>query len=791
MSNTISNGFPSQKKTRAQKTKKWAKQCVDYAEMHSAYYNEGVRKSRRNKYINYNLYNGLIDETDLKQTINPYQMIGSFIPSSIPHYPIAAPKIDLIVGEELNRRFEYKVVVSNADAISQKEEQLAEKWREKLVELVTKDKSDEEAAEDLEKYAKYLKYDWQDIKELTATNILKHYQEKQNFKHIFNECMKDVCIAGEEIVQIEMISNEPYMHKLNPLNVHSIRSGGSQWVQDSDLIIIEDYWNPGRIVDYFYDKLKPSDIKKIEENFVTGAADNDPAGGAIHDEPILRVGNDVDDFIGMAEANSHTFGNYYDTDGNVRILRVYWRSFRKVQKVKYYDEDGQMQEDFFPEDYEIDKTRGEESTTMWINEMWEGTKIGEDIYIQMRPMPIQFNDINNPSKCHAGIIGLVHNTNEMKSVSMMDRMKQYQYLYDATKDRVNKALAKYLGPLLEMDFAKVPENWKIDKWLHFAHANGIAVVDSFKEGNKGASMGKLAGTFNTTGKVINNAMGNYISEQIQFLEYLKAEMAQIVGITPQREGAVQSRETVGGVERAVNQSSHITEQIFAKHELFKGKCLEAFLEVAKISFKNGNKKLQYILGDESIAMLEVDTEFSDACYDILISFNNKYRQLEQVMKELAQAGLQNDKIDFSTLMSIYLSDSLSDIRRTIENKEEEKIARDQQNMQAEQEARMKEIEARTADEKEKRTLEDIMNMRDNETKLKIKQLELLMKQSEGLYDDDGLLNEEELLKHKDEMDLKYKELAQEDKHHSDEMDIKEKEVEVKKKQASRPASTSK
>jgi hypothetical protein len=786
---TTANGFPSQKKSSKQKSDTWAKQCINYAETQSGLYNEGVRLSKKEKFINYRLYNGHIDMDDLELTVNPHQTIGSFIPDKIPHYPIAAPKIDLLVGEELNRRFEYKVIVSNPDAISEKERSKAELWRTKLTDLLMEGKDQEEGIALIQKYDKYLKFEWQDIKEMTATNILRHYYEKNKMKYLFNECFKDATLAAEEIVQCEIISNEPIMHKLNPLNVHTVRSGASPWIQDADLIIVEDYWSPGRIIDTFYDKLKPSDIKKIEENFVGGTAGEHI--GNIHSEPNLFVSNDeVDDFISMAEGSNHVFGNFYDTNGNVRILRVYWRSYRKVIKVKYYDEDGDAQYDFFPEDYVIDEDKGEEGTSMWVNEMWEGTKVADSIYLQMRPMPVQFNDINNPSRCHAGIVGLVHNTNEFKGVSLMDRMKQYQYLYDTQKDRVNKALAKYLGPLLEVDLAKIPDNWQMDKWLHFAYASGLAVTDSFKEGRKGVATGKLAGNFNTSGGVINLDMGNYIQNNIEFLEYIKSDMAQIVGISPQREGAISNRETVGGVERAVNQSSHITEQLYAKHEMFKAKALETFLEVAKVSLKNGNKKLQYILGDESIQMLEVDDSFADGCYDILISFNDKYQQLENVMKELAQAGIQNDKMDFSTLMSIWMSNSLSETRRSIELKEEEKVERESQAADAQNKIAQEQTQAKLQEAQAKEEGEEKRNIRDNKTKLLIAQIQAEMKNNEDMFDDDGLLNDEELLKHKDEMDLKWKQLAQDDAHHKEEMTIKEKEVAVKKIAANKKPATS-
>ena len=786
MSNSTVNGFPSQKKTIGQKTKEWRKQCVDFAETQSSIYSEGVRQSKKQKFLNYQLYNGYIDMDDLELVINPHQTIASYLPDKIPHYPIAAPKIDLLVGEELNRRFEYKVVVSNPDAISEKEEAKAELWRGKLMDIVKQAGSKEDQQESLKRFDKYLKFDWQDIKELTATNILRHYSEKQHFKHIFNEAFKDKLLSAEEIIQCDIVSNEPIMTKLNPLNVHTIRSSGSKWIQDSDLIIVEDYWSPGKIVDNFYDVLTPKEIELLEENFAGNSVSLDKHQGNIHNEPNLFVNTEVagvNDFITMAEGNGHNFGSFFDTNGNVRILRVYWRSFRKVQKIKYYDEDGDTQTDYFPENYVADKNKGEESTTQWVNEIWEGTKLGDHIYVQMRPKPVQYSDINNPSLCHAGIIGLVDSTNQFKSVSTMDRMKQYQYLYDVEKDRLNKALAKYLGPLLELDLALIPENWQMDKWLHFAYANGIATKDSFKEGNKGASIGKLAGNIPPQGsRVINLEMGNFIQNKISFLEYIKADMANIIGISPQREGAISNRETVGGVERSVNQSSHITEQLFASHELFKAKVLECFLETAKISFKTGNKKMQYILGDESIAMLEVDDSFADGCYDILISFNDKYQKLEQVMESLAQAGIQNDKMDFSTLMGIYMSSSLSETRRAIELKEQEKLDRESQQFQQEQETRKVEAQSKAQVEQQVEAGEERRNIRDNEYKLLIAQLQSDAKQR-GEFDEDGILAESEL--NREELQLKMQELQQKDKHHAAEIEVKKMDIAAKK---AKPAS---
>ena len=769
--------YPTQKRSRSQKTKKWAQDCVDSADTVGLYQNEGVRQYRKNKFINYNLYNGIVDRSDMELIVNPNNIIANYIPDKIPHYAVAAPKIDLLVGEELKRRFDYKVVVTNPEAISSKEEEMAEMWKAQLMIVVEDPNLTQDQVEaKMRKFEKYLKYEWQDIRELTSTNILRHYSEEQNFKLIFSGGFKDLTLNAEEIFQCDIISKEPVLHKLNPLKVFTLRSGSSNWIQDSDLIIIEEYWNPGRIIDTYHDVLKDKDVKTLEEGF-TNSGDGKHTG-AFNQEPNFFVdASELDMYTGLASQHGYEFGNFTDNNGNIRVLRVFWKSFRKVKLVTFFDEDGNEQKEYYPEDYEPDESLGETCITQWLNEWWEGTKIGSDIYVRMRPRPIQYNKIDNPSKCHPGIIGYIHSTNQFRAVSLMDRMKQYQYLYDAVKHRLNQAISKNLGPLLELDLAKVPEDWEVEKWLYFAVTNGIAVVDSFKEGNKGAATGKLAGGMNTTGRVFNLDMGNYIQQHINMLEWVKMEMGEIVGISKQREGQISNRETVGGVERSVNQSSHITEELFFIHDSVKVEVLKCFLETAKIALKNNNKKIQYILGDESIKILNTDIEgWSDADYGILVNVNNKYQELDQVMKELAHAGIQNDKINYSTLMSIYLSDSLSDMRRKIEISEEEKEQSEQQRFQAEQESIQAQIQQRTQSEEAGRMLDKEKNIRDNLTKVEIKLMEIQQSVSQGeMVEDDGL----ELTKHKDTLMFQMKQLDQDMKKHKDLMGLKDKELDIK------------
>lgn len=749
MSRFNSVDLPKQKLPFSKKNKPWRKQNLDAADKHSFYNDERIRKSLKNKIVNYQLYNGVVNINDLSETVNPYQMDASFIPDNIPHHPIVVPKIDLLVGEESKRRFDWKIMITNNNAITEKENSRRDLLHQKLQEFLLAGYPEEQAEQKLKEVEDYFKYDWQDIRERMSTQILQHYYAEQDFESKFLDGFKDALISAEEIYQTDIVLDEPVLTKLNPLKVRTVKSGNSSRIEDASIIILEDHWSPGKIIDYFHEELKPTDIDYLEDyNNVSrgGAFTDDQNNHVLLRDTVESAGIEaMNTMFGMAELNGHMFNsNHTDEAGNIRVFRVYWRSMKKIQKIKFYDEEGEVQYRMEAEEYKADKALGEEAKALWVNEWWEGTKIGTDIYLQMRPRPVQFNRLGNPSHCHPGIIGEIYNTNQGKAVSLMDRMKNYQYMYDVIWDRLNKAIATNYGKIFELDLAKVPDNWEIEKWLHFAMVNKIAVVDSFKEGNKGAATGKLAGGMNTVGgRVIDMETGSYIQQHIQLLEFIKMEMAEIAGVTKQREGAIHQSETASGVERSVNQSSHITEYWFHKHEKVKLRVLSAFLETAKIALKGKNKKVQYILDDQTIQMLNMEGDvFAEADYGIVCTSSTKAMELEQIMKQNAQAFMQNGG-GYGILMDIYFGSSLTDMRRKIEIAEEKQQAQAQQAQQQQSEQAKAQLEQQAQQAQQEQQIKEMQHQREDATKRYVAELQantqMGMKAMDS-QDADGVIN---------------------------------------------------
>jgi hypothetical protein len=756
------SGFPRQKLPSSKKGKDWRKQHLDWADKNSYLFNSSVRRSLRGKKINYDLFNGILHEDDMKKTLNPMNKRVGLIPKDIQHYSIINNPLNVLIGEESRRLHDYIVKVCNDDAVSSIEQNKMKEAKERITQIISNEAlSEEQAKAELEQVQQYFNFRWQDLREKRANWLLKHYIKETEFDKKMNEGFKDVLIASEEIYQFDIRSNEPTMDVLNPRKVYTLRSGYSSKIEDSDIIILDDYWSPSKVIDVYYNELKDADVEYIESISNANLVQTDEMGNIDERSSFLysplitedNLENSVDAFVFMGN-NFAGLPNssYVDNMGNIRVLRIYWKSKRKIKKIKSYDpQTGEELYSFKDETYRVDPFMGEESEDLWINEIWEGTKIGKDVYVNMRPRPIQYLRMNNISECHAGIIGQVYNTNQSKPVSLLDRMKPYQYMFDAVKDRLSKTIAKNYGKILELDKARMPAGWDYQKWLYFIEQDNISVVDSFKEGSKGAATGKIAGSFNTSGRPLDLEVGNSINLYIALLDYLKEEMFEISGVSRQRQGQVENRETVGGIERAVSQSSHITEEIFMIHDNVRKRCLTALLETAKIALKGRNKKIQYITDDNVMAMLDIEgDEVSEMDHDIIVDNDMGDRELKQKLEMLAQAGIQNQMLSFSTVMKIFTDPSLSSIMRRIEQDEANIQQSKQQEMESQNAQMQAQIQSQERLEQLKMQLDDLKNQRDNETNL---QVALIGK--EGDYSEEDSLDFEKLQLQRDKLQQDY------------------------------------
>lgn len=743
MNNTMT--FPRQALPDSRKGKKWQEQCMLWGDAHSYMHYSPVRKSVRSKRINYDLVNGKLHMEDVVALLNPMELDQQYFPDTIQHFPIMNSKLETLIGEELQRPFDWRAVVTNMNAISSIERDKKEQMQEALRQAIEEESYDEESyMRRVEEISDYFEFEYQDFREVRANETIKHYSKQQNFPLMFNVGFRDGLIVGEEIYFCDIVGGNPVMEKVNTIKLRSYRSGNSNKIEDADIIILEDFWSPGRILDTYGDQLSNKDVQYID-NMVNNDSVNadsmgniDPAGGLIDRNMIDDTFVDNGQFFWDPEGGPDGSQSLlpYDHQGNVRVMRMFWKSRRKIKKVKMYDpETGEEYFEFFADNYIVNEDLGEESEPLWINEAWEGTMIGghlpeegmapdgiRAILVNVRPRPVQYSDMDNPSKCFLGFVGTIYNLNDDRPYSMVDMMKPYNYLYDVIHFKLMDAIASVWGSLVDVDLATIPEKWKIEQWMYFAKINHIAVRDSFREGHNG----KIAGALNNNSqRIINDTTGNYIQELMNLAAYIKQELGEMVGITRQREGQISNRETVGGVERSVLQSSYITERYFALHNDTKRRALEMFIETAKIAFRGRKISFRYKLSDGSWKLMEFDgDEFAENCYGIVVDGSSDVKNLDQKIESLAQAAMQRGSVTFSAIMKMWTSSlSLSEKIKVIEKSEKDALAQAQQAQEQQLQAQQQQAQAQLAQKQAELEAQAAMNSEDNETKILVAQIQ--------------------------------------------------------------------
>ena len=746
----ISGGFPEQKISWRKKTQKWAARCVQYGADQNLFTSSAVVNSYRHNKINYDLVNGILHMDDLQLFINPTNLNApNVIPEQIPHYPIMNSKLNVLQGEAGARVFDWHAVITNPNALSEVEKAKHDEMVARTKELLESHaQNEEEFHQAMQEAYDDLKYNYQDAREVWANQVLSHYSRENNFKNMFRLGFNDAEIVGQEAYQMYIRRGEPCMRQLNPQIMRIYRNGYSNKIEDADMIVLEEYWSKGKVIDIYGDQLTSAEIDYIEKydfnedlkkdslfriggkpNYVeqptvigqddSAKSESNPFG--LVDEPVKEI--HAADFIDTSEMDSL---GAYDAYNNIRVCQVFWKSLRQIKKVKSYNPiTGEPVYTLHTEDYIINKEMGEEEEKMWVNQAWQGTRIGSKLFVDMRPCPVQYNSIDDPSKCHFGIIGTIYNVGLDKPFSLVDMMKPYAYLYDACFDRLNRLIARNHGKAIRLDLAKIPSSWGMDKWMQILTQAGIAVEDSFEEGKSGAAKGKLAGAMNNASNgVIDMDLGNSIANYLQILTSIEAFMGKVVGITDQREGQIQNRETVGGVERSVLQSSHITEWLFYLHDDTKRRALEAFLDLCRACFRGRNKKFQYISSsDMAQKIVDVDGDFfSSASYGLIVDNEEGSQDFKSNLPMIIQAAIQNGSVGISKLVQLYNATSRAEKQKILEDGEVEMREQQQQQQQQQLEAQQQIAKMNQQTQMAQMEHEAAMNTENNETKILIEEM---------------------------------------------------------------------
>ena len=692
--NLYNSRFPQQKLPLSKKNEKWQHDCVNYIIGEGNIVSGGQTHTAHGEMQTYyNLYNSIFDEKDFKKITNPFKVEEGF-PATPQDFNIIRPKIDLLIGEETKRPLNFRVVRTSQEATSElmeTQKQLLMQYMQAAVMAQMGPEEQQQFQEQLqngeimppEQIAKYMDKDYKDIVENTAYHTLTYLREKLGIDNEFIKGWKDALISGQEVYYVGVLNSEPYMERVNPMYFSYDKSPDLEFIEDGAWCCRKMRLPITEVYDRYYDKLTEKDLIKLEDLINAVPANNLGEHG-------IR-----DDFRGI---QLHFHDNpIYDEKGNhnVNVWHCCWKSFKKINYVTTQDEQGQMQVDIVDETYQ--PTGNEISIEPdWVVEVWEGYRCSNDLYFGIQPIEYQHVSIDNPNSQKLPYCGAVYSNTNSRPRSLVSILKPLQYMYIVLWYRLELAIARDKGKVVNMDVTQIPKSMGItvDKWMHYLSSVGVNFINPYdtqwnvpgREGGKPAQFNQIT--------ALDLTMSNIIAEYIQLMDKIEQLAGTISGITEQRQGAISTSELVGNVERSVTQSSHITEPLFWVHAQVKRHVLNMLLNTAKGAWQaTGKDKLQYIFDNGERAFLNVTQKFYYEDMDVFVSDTSKDLENIQKLQQLIQPAMQNGA-SLLEAAEILTNDNFNIIKQKLKDMQtrQEQQAQQQQQAQAEQEQKIQEMQ---------------------------------------------------------------------------------------------------
>lgn len=747
--NLYNSAFPRQKLPLSKKGKKWQEDCVNYIIGEGNVTSGGNSTSYYGELQTYyNLYNSIFDEKDFKSITNPFKVEDGF-PATPHDFNIIRPKVDLLIGEETKRPLNFRVIRTSQEATSEMQEKEKQMILQYIEAAITAKMSPEEAQqfqEQLqsgeimppEQIAKYMDKDYKDIVENTAYHSLTYLREKLDLDNEFIKGWKDGLISGREIYYVGVLNAEPYAERVNPICFSYDKSPDLDFIEDGSWCCRKMRMPITEVYDRYYDKLEEKDIDKLEEMIGStpgrNLGDRSPVDMGIqlriYDNPI---------FEGSGKSL-------------VNVWHCCWKSFKKIFYVTTTDDAGQPQINIVDETYQ---PVGNEVSIEpdWIIEVWEGYRAGSDLYFGIQPIEYQHVSIDNPNSQKLPYCGAIYSNTNSKPRSLVSILKPLQYMYIVLWYRLELAIARDKGKVVNMDITQIPKSMNISpaKWMHYLSSVGVNFINPYEEGwNIPGREGGKPAQFNQI-TALDLTMSNVIAEYIQLMDKIEELAGTISGITQQREGAVSTSEMVGNVERSVVQSSHITEPLFWVHNQCKRRVLNMLLNTAKGAWEEtGKQKLQYIFDNGERAFLDITPKFYYEDMDVFVSDTSKDLENIQKLQQLIQPAMQNGA-SLLEAAEILTNDNFNIIKQKLKDMQtrQEQIQQQQQEAEAQQQQQLQQMQ-NEAKQQELMLQEAQMDLQryqidqDNQTKIAVAQINAYRGTEDMDQNDNGIPDVAEL-----------------------------------------------
>ena len=715
------NIFPDQFKTDKEKQdESWVKNTMDY--FANKAYAEYV-KNRDTFVKNYDLVKGILRMEDFYQEPEVKSFTDMLtsdlqLPAYVKHYSIITTPINELVGEISKRPDTYRVKAFDDDSKSEEldfktsllQEYVINSAKQRIIEKMVGEGQDvsqidpeeieqmsiEQVKDELDSYTS--------TAEKWANHILTCQKADFNLKEKSEDAFRDLLISAREFYHIYEDNSKLgfNIEVANPKNTWFLTTPDRKYISDptgraqgayaagtvqvmelSEIIeAIPDLTKEE--IDHLRSSLQDYGLINVRESNLGNPSVTPGIDSVTYDtydplvlqtrmiiESEMKENDDgLKDFLGLT-SNVSSFGYKYV------VVRAYWISKKKIGKVIYIDEMGNEQSMLVDEGYKSNTIPTQQSLEWgWINEWYQGIKIGPDIY-HIKPYKLL---------SYCPIIGMTHEIKNTEAKSLVDLMKPFQVLYNVCMNQLYKLLEKEVGKVYLTSIRHIPipkdgdAQDALDIWEMEARNRGVMFIDDSPENLKSPS------SFNQF-RDIDLTRTQEIQSRYQLAMQLKNECWELIGMSKQRLGSISASESATGTNTAIQQSYSQTEPLFVAHEYVMGQLYQSIIDAALyVESKKPQSTLSYITSEGESAFVQVngsDLRFRDL--KVFPTNRPEDNQMFQEIRQLSQAVLQNGGSLYD-IIELYSTKSMRQMKKVFKNLKErqEQMQERQQQMQEQQ-----------------------------------------------------------------------------------------------------------
>ena len=711
------NIFPDQFRTEKQKQdESWIKNTMDYFSNRA--YAEYI-KNRESFVKNYDLVKGILRREDFYEEPEVKSFTDILtrdldLPSYVKHYSIITTPVNELIGEMSKRPDTYRVKAFDDDSkseelqfktdilqeyiISQAKQKILEKAAMQGVEIPEEELQQmtmEEVKDEIDSYTS--------MAEKWGNHILTCQKVDFGIKEKSEEVFRDLCISSREFWHVYEDNSKLGFNvdAENPKNVWFLTTPDKKYISDptgraqgayaagtvhvmelSEIIeSVPDLTKEE--IDHLRSSLEDYGLINARESNL-GNSNITPGIDSItydtYDPLVMQTrmiiesemkenSDSLKDFLGLT-SNVSSFGYKYV------VVKAYWISKKKIGKLVYEDELGNIQSMLVDENYKSGTIPTQISLDWgWINQWYQGTKIGPDIY-HMKP----FNLLT-----YCPIIGTTYEVKNTESRSLVDMMKPFQVIYNVCMNQLFALLKKEIGNVASVNVRRIPrvkdgdEQDALDVWEMEARERGVMFDDDSPENTK-------APVSNTSiAKNVDLTRTNEIQSRYNLAVQMKNECWELIGMSKQRLGSISASETATATNTAVQQSYSQTEPLFVAHEYVIGQLYQAIIDAALYVESNKEQStLSYITSEGESAFVQVngsDLRFRDL--KVFPTNRPEDTQMFNELRQLAQAVIQNGGTLYDVI-ELYSTKSMRQMKKTFKDLRDRLFAQQEQAQQLEQ-----------------------------------------------------------------------------------------------------------